>query len=109
MILRTQRFLSPLGKPQSALGKLRPFLIPTRHEQKLRVIPEVDGIIGVGFDGFLVEFLGAVVFLANVLEENGVAVEDVSVVRIYSEGSFVEFLGAIMITTNICEEDGVVA
>ena len=30
--LCAQRFFTPPGKPQCALGKLRPFLIPTRHE-----------------------------------------------------------------------------
>ena len=36
------------------------------------VVAEVVGVVGVGFDGLFVEFLGAVVVVANVFEEDGV-------------------------------------
>ena len=109
MTLRTQRFFTLLGKFQCALGKLHPLLVPARHEQKLRIIPEVDGVIGVDGEGLFVEFLGSVVVAANVCEEDGVVAEGVGVVGVGFEGLFVEFLGAVVVVANACEEVGVVA
>ena len=109
MTLRTQRFLTLLGKPQSALRKLRPLLIPTRHEQKLRVKPEVIGVVGVGFDGLSADFFGAVVVVANLCKEDGVDAEEVGIIGVGFDGLFVDFFGAVVVRANVCEEDGVVA
>ena len=43
------------------------------------VVAEVGGVVGVGFDGLFVEFLGAVVVVANVCEEDGVETEEVGI------------------------------
>ena len=102
--LRARRFFTLLGKSRRALGKLRPLLIPARQEQKLRIIPEDDGVFGVGFYGFFVDFLGVVIFLASGGEEDGVDAEDVGVAGVGFDGLFVDFLGAVIFLVNGGEE-----
>ena len=102
--LRARRFFTLLGKSRRALGKLRPLLIPARQEQKLRIIPEDDGVVGVGFDGLFVDFLGVVIFLASGGEEDGVDAEDVGVAGVGFDGLFVDFLGAVIFLVNGGEE-----
>jgi len=55
-----------------------------------------------------VEFLGAVVVVANVFEEDGVVAEIGGVVGVGFNGLFIEFFGAVVVVTNVFEEDGVV-
>ena len=105
--LRTQRFLILLGKVQCTLGKLRPLPVPARHEQKLRVNPEVIGVFGVGFDGLFADFFGAVVVVANLCKEESVDAEEVGIIGVGFDGLFVDFFGAVVVRANLCEEESV--
>ena len=54
-----------------------------------------------------VEFLGLVVVVANVCEEDGVVAEVGGVVGVDGEGLFVEFLGLVVVVANVFEEESV--
>ena len=89
-----------LGDFITVIKKVKSPLALATVQQELVIAAEAAGAFVEGF--------GSIMVAANILEEEGVIVENVGIFGVGVDGAFIESLGRIVITANSSEEIGIV-